>query len=375
MIKTLGRIVLFLLSLPAILIQQVRRLFRWVASPRWYLLAFIPCNAGLWWLGLYLWEKPLESRVLRFFLRFLSLACLIFGTFVFFAGLWPLAALALPIRLIIWLDRWLHLDRAFYQPAMATKNQIMQNPYDRLALGFILLVLMVLVINQERLPLLLDISDQYYHMAVAQKIWERGHIPLWDDWEFAPMGRPHLYPPLLHLLIAFLAKTPGQIEQGYAAYQVFLYPALLFSYWYLFRFLFGPTLALLSLLFMSMEFMFMMGASLGLPASLVNLFWPWLLLAIIKKRTYLATILLGLSYYTHTGIPPLITLGLWIWGLWQREYLKQVVFITVGAMVLATPWLVRYWVFSDWIQSGGAQGYSLESRLSHILWLLILNPI
>jgi hypothetical protein len=53
-------------------------------------------------------------------------------------------------------------------------------------------------------------------MAVAQKILERGHIPIWDDWEFAPMGRPHLYPPFLHLSIAFFSGDPDRVVEGFS---------------------------------------------------------------------------------------------------------------------------------------------------------------
>lgn len=57
--------------------------------------------------------------------------------------------------------------------------------------------------------------DTWYHLALADQILQRGEVPLWDDWEFAPYGRPNLYPPVLHILLAGVgAVTGGVLNAG-----------------------------------------------------------------------------------------------------------------------------------------------------------------
>ena len=62
---------------------------------------------------------------------------------------------------------------------------------DFISLSLILFILISLIVNHTKLSPPLDI-DHYYHMATARQILEKGNIPYWDDWEYAPAGRPHL---------------------------------------------------------------------------------------------------------------------------------------------------------------------------------------
>ncbi len=218
-----------LLSLPALIAGLLRWVAAWIASERWYLWGFIPCCAGLWPLGLYCWHKKIERGYLHFPLRLFSYVCFFFGTLLFFAGLWPFSGILLFIRLLMWLDVWLRLGDPLLSGTGLDSSTRFHHPLDKLSLFFIGTIFLVLAINKERLIDFGDPSDHFYHMAVAQKILERGTIPLWDDWEFAPMGRPHLYPPLLHLLIAFIAGRPDDILSGFATIQMLLYPSALLA--------------------------------------------------------------------------------------------------------------------------------------------------
>ena len=87
---------------------------------------------------------------------------------------------------------------------------------DKAALGLVAVVFLAFAFFHEGLSLKSD-SDQYYHMAAARRTLELGHIPKWDDWEFAPAGRPHLYPPGLHLALAVLAGRPDRLPAAPSA--------------------------------------------------------------------------------------------------------------------------------------------------------------
>lgn len=364
-----------ILFFPVWLIQRVRSLFIWAAAQRFYLFAFIPCSAGLWPLGLYCWNRPVARWYLRLPLRIFAYLCVLAGSFLFIAGLWRFTLILLLIRLLLWIDGYFQLGRPILREEGTEPTALFAHPLDKISLFFIGVIFVIFAINKERLLDFTEPSDHFYHMAAAQKILERGEIPLWDDWEFAPMGRPHLYPPFLHLLIAFFAGSPDNVLAGFATVQMLLYPLALLCYWMLFRMIMPPALAYLALIFASMEFMFAMGCLMGLPASIVNVLWALILIAVLKRHTYIATLLLGLAFYTHTGMPVMIALGLLVFGLWRREFLRSCLFIVMGAMLLSMPWMVRYIAFSDWMQTSGAEGFSLSSILTRLLWLQILNPV
>ncbi|MEW6237394.1 MAG: hypothetical protein AB1656_18585 [Candidatus Omnitrophota bacterium] len=375
MIEKIGVVLMAILSLPALLIRMMKRLAIEIATRRWHWFGFIPCSAGLWPLGLYCWDRSARRWHWRFLLRLFSYACFIVGTFLFFAGLWRFAATLFFIRFLLWID--VHFCLSAPLPEIDPENPppIFSHFLDKLSVLAIGLLFLVFAINKERMLDATEPSDNYYHMAVAQQILKQHTIPVWDDWEFAPMGRPHLYPPLLHLAIAYFSGAPDRVETAFTNIVMLLYPAAMFSYWFSYRYFLGAPWAYLSLLFLSMEMIFSMGCLLGLPASVVNVLWPWILLALERKKTYLAMFLLAAAFYTHTGMPVLICLCLLAYGIWRRQHFLRAAAVIAGALILAAPWLVRYYVFSDWMQSGGAEGFSLSSILARLLALQIVNPL
>jgi hypothetical protein len=65
---------------------------------------------------------------------------------------------------------------------------------DFISLSLILFIFISLIANHAKLSPPLDI-DHHYHMAVARQILEKGNIPYWDDWEYAPAGPRIFIPP------------------------------------------------------------------------------------------------------------------------------------------------------------------------------------
>jgi len=49
--------------------------------------------------------------------------------------------------------------------------------------------------------------DSWYHLLVARQIADAGGPITYEWWEHAPVGRVHLYPPMLHLLLAGLLNV------------------------------------------------------------------------------------------------------------------------------------------------------------------------
>ena len=111
-----------------------------------------------------------------------------------------------------WLRRFLSIFSVY--PHVDLENsgrdrQLWRGPldvFDLFSLGVSAVVLLVLLARVDGLKPWM--SDTWYHVAIADQILDRGSIPAWVDWDYAPVGRPHLYPPLLHLLLAIHLNPP-----------------------------------------------------------------------------------------------------------------------------------------------------------------------
>lgn len=371
--KQLKAALLWIASLPALIIGWLRSLSIYCVGPRWHWPGFIACNAGLWPLGLWLWNHPINRNWLRIPARILSYPCFFLGTILFFAGFWRFALIYIAIAFFQWLDRTLALRTPLQQTD--PNAPLFQHALDKFSLGLIALVFVLLAVQKENLLAYSGISDNYYHMAAARNILTQGTVPYWDDWEFQPMGRPHLYPPGLHLLIAFFAGTPERVENGFSNVQMLQYPFALFTAWLLVRKVTTPAWAYLSLIILMMHFMYNFGNLLALPASIASSLWPLIILCILKKKPYWGAILLGAAFYFHTGMPVLMCLAFFVLGLYRRDCMKHALFVIAGGLIIALPWTVRYYANADWMHSGGPQGWTLDAILNRLGWLQILNPI
>ena len=100
------------------------------------------------------------------------------------------------------------------------------------ALSVILFHTVLLILNIENLPA--DQKDWSYHLMIARMFVEHKTF-LWDYYEFAPIGRPHLYPPFLHLLFA----ATNILGMGWVTIQKFygilIYPVSLLSTFFVSR--------------------------------------------------------------------------------------------------------------------------------------------
>lgn len=221
--------------------------------------------------------------------------------------------------------------------------------------------------------------DGYYHLTVAQKLLERGAVPLWADWEFAPFGRPHLYPPGLHLLIAGAARMlGGDALDGFRAVQALILPAALFCTWYAARWLFGAGRGLAALLVLGWDVAFMYSGLLCLPAALATGLCMLLPVLLLNRRWYIAALVGAAAFYLHLGVPALFCLGLLMFGLLRRCYLSDVLACFAVTAALIAPWYLHVWAFADWFShpvDAGVWGEfgPWQRALLKLLWLQNLN--
>jgi hypothetical protein len=221
--------------------------------------------------------------------------------------------------------------------------------------------------------------DSYYHLMVAREVYETHAVPLWNTWEWQPLGRPHLYPPLYHILLA-LAAVPfrGDLMAAFQNLQPAMLPFAHLTTWYLARWLFGPKRALLTLLIVGMDPVLVTSSALGMPGVLVTSWVSLLVVFFLSGRWVWATVMLALAFYTHLGIPALALVGLAMFSLLQRRYLVRFLGMTALAIALAAPWFIRIYVFRDWFTHPLDQGLYGEIDpwklpFMKFIWLQMVN--
>lgn len=221
--------------------------------------------------------------------------------------------------------------------------------------------------------------DSYYHLMVAREVYETHSVPLWNTWEWAPLGRPHLYPPLYHIMLAIGAiPFQGDLLAAFRNLQPAMLPFAHFTTWYLARWLFGSRRALIALLIVGMDPVLVSSSALGMPGVLVTSWISLLVVFFLAGRWILACAMLALAFYTHLGIPALALIGLGAFCLLQKRYLTRYIAMTAVAAALAIPWFVRLYVFRDWFTHPLDQGlYGIiepwKLPFIKLAWLQMIN--
>ena len=378
------RIVRFILELLPRLLRGYRRLCGRVASNRDAQPAFYLSTLFLGPLGLYLWEREISRWWRRIPVRLLAYAAMLLAIRVFFLGFWILwfvFVFGWLVRLLAWV---LRLRETRDAPEVTRGLTFSLTRLDKAALVFVGVLLFIFFLNRDQLMPAED-SDHNYHMAVARQILDQKKVPMWDDWEYAPAGRPHLYPPGLHLAIALFAGRADKIVEGLQTLQVLTYPLALFLTWWFIRWLFGPRMGLLGALIFSMDMLAGWTMVAVLPSAVVTAVLPLLLMCFLTKRKKATVILLALSFYTHLGLPPFIVLGLFLFSARHRGYFRFFQSVLTWSLALWLPWFLAVLLPKiAWLgmpsteiarQSGHTLGAWIFATLAGLLMLQTINPI
>lgn len=191
--------------------------------------------------------------------------------------------------------------------------------------------------------------DSIYHLLVARRIYETGSVPMWCDWQFFPLGRPHLYPPLFHLLLAGAARLfRGDFLAGFRFAETVALPFIFFSTWYLARWLFDARRAFVALLIAGTDYSLVFTAAMGTPSVLATSLMSLMIVFFLSGRWLVATLLSVTMLYTHMGIPPIALGALAVFSLFHRRYLPGFLALTAISLLAFVPWYARLYVFRDW---------------------------
>ncbi len=358
-----------------------------IASKGWHRAGFYLSTLFTAPVALYLYKKEPASRIRSFIVKCIIIILLILSIIILINGFWIFLVLLPVARIASILYARLKIGEKETHPiqwekGITTEDQLFQKPHltisleklDLLSLLIILFIFLSFLVNVDKFAPLGD--DCWYHLAVARKIIELGEIPLWDTWEFQPVGRPHLYPPLLHVLIAFFSKDAESVIEGAKVLQIFIYPAALLTSWYFARLLFSSKVAFISLIILSMDATFLLIFIGIMPSSLVNLIFPLLLVSFLSKRLKTSIFLMVLCLYSHLSFPFLVLICLLVVSYKYRTYFSFYKKFVIISLIFYLPWAIRVLLFRDFLRSFGTVfGNPLIGILIGMLSLQIFNPL
>lgn len=188
-------------------------------------------------------------------------------------------------------------------------------------------------------PLLLD---PYYHLFIARQIADAGG-PLWHEWwELAPAGRPHLYPPVLHLWLAMWLRLGVPPLVALRLTSAVFPPVLLITLWAVVRRLLNPRTASTVLAASLLPFSFHLHSAITLAATLGMIESLWLLVALVEERWIAAGWLIALLCYTHLGLPVVMALTMGA-ALLLGATSWQTMLRAGWGLLLTIPWWVHLW--------------------------------
>lgn len=192
-----------------------------------------------------------------------------------------------------------------------------------------------------RLPLLPQSMDIYYHLLNARGFIQAGGYTGWDFWQYAPVGRPNIYPPFFHILLAFLMKAglnPVFLAKFFEAVTPVIF---LISLRFFVKRNFGGALAFFCLVAFSSSFSFFLSLSGHLPATLALTFGLLAFDQLFRRNFLRALLLLTLCFYTHIGVSWFLALGFVFWGVLDRDRRRGCLWLFVLALFLSLPMLLK----------------------------------
>ncbi len=182
--------------------------------------------------------------------------------------------------------------------------------------------------------------DSYYHLSVIEGFREAGGPVGRAFWEAAPQGRPHLYPPLFHLLFlpARLAGVPPILLARFWTWLSF--PLLLFIVWRVLRRVSNERRAALTLLLLATPYSFFLGCINFVPATFVLMAAVGIAAALDRGRWLAAGLFLALAFWTHAGLPWLLALAVGLFGLFSPAHRTNAWKALGIGLAVAGPWLL-----------------------------------
>jgi hypothetical protein len=194
-----------------------------------------------------------------------------------------------------------------------------------------------------RWRILPQFMDIYYHILTAWGFIRAGGYSEWDFWQYAPVGRMHIYPPFFHIILATLMKLGVDKIILAKSFEVVLPIAFIFLLWRFTKKNYADRLSFFVLISLSSSFGFYLSLMNYLPATLAMIAGLLLLDQLLQYRLLRCVLLLSLCFYTHIGVAWLFAFTIIFYGLFNqdKESRKLCLIIFLSAVILSFPILFK----------------------------------
>jgi len=199
------------------------------------------------------------------------------------------------------------------------------------------LLLLLAVFSLSRIPYLPQFVDGYYHLSVAQGFIKSGGWVGWDWWDFAPLGRPHLYPPLYHFLLVGLLKLKINNLLALQVTEALSAPVFFMVFWRVVRSLWDKRTACFALVISSSFFPLYVASTGNVPATMAMVFGLLSVLFFKHRRIAAAVVSLTLSFYAHAAIPWMFVCGYLTLIFFDKDRRSDSVKTVILSLAVASP--------------------------------------
>jgi len=239
--------------------------------------------------------------------------------------------------------------------------------FDALSIGVIAVFFLLSCANWSKFPIFRDI---YYHMGCARSLSTAGGVPLHDFWEFAPAGRPHLYPPLLHIIMFLMYRAGISMSTVGKLVSFSAFHLIMLSCWYGMRSLFKPRDAFYSCALLASCFIFYWQTAVTSAASLVLILTPLAFVAIERERFVAASILVALMLYSHLVLGHLIAFSILIYAIHRRGMFKKIFLVLACAYALWLPFGIHLALNWKSVSLSSPMGSAEGINLHILIWAI-----
>lgn len=185
--------------------------------------------------------------------------------------------------------------------------------------------------------------DMYYHLCVMAGFNDAGGYVTKAFWEYAPVGRPHVYPPLAHCIMLILHKFGFSGITIARLLSIGIFPFLVASAWAVMRRVFNDRLAFCVVVALTSGYSFYLSVTNLFPFSLALIAGLWAFDCIEHKKQLAAGLFLGIAFYAHAQAAWLLALAFLTYGILNKQRYKACFLAIVLALSVASPML--FWQF------------------------------
>ena len=244
--------------------------------------------------------------------------------------------------------------------------------YSRFDLFSLGLLLFILIFSLARLKFLPQFIDGYYHLSVANGFIKSGGWTGWSWWDFAPLGRPQLYPPFYHLVLVFLMKAGLSGFVALKLTEALIAPVFFTVAWLVFRRLINDRFSFFFLLILSSFFPFYSAVSANVPASIAIIFGFLSWLSLKRGRSLSAALFLILCFYTHIALSWVFFIAYVFLAMLNRTYRKVAFKIIFFSLLFYLPFLIHQLKYASYI----VINLSSEAYYSHFgIFILLFGVV